>query len=97
MDAAHPGGLGGTYTGNPLACAAALAAIDEIEQPTFLARADEIAERVRAYLEKIQAQHPDLVGDVRGLGSMLAIELVNNPRSREPALDETVAVTTEIR
>ena len=92
LDAAHPGGLGGTYSGNPLACAAALAALDAIARPAFLARAREVGVRLRARLEKIQAQHPELVGDVRGLGPMLAIELVADPRTREPAPDATLAV-----
>lgn len=95
VDAAHPGGLGGTYSGNPLACAAALVAIAQISSPAFLARAREVGARLRTALEKIQSQHPDLVGDVRGLGPMLAIDLVRDPRSKTPSLEETAAVTVE--
>jgi 4-aminobutyrate aminotransferase/(S)-3-amino-2-methylpropionate transaminase len=92
LDAAHPGGLGGTYSGNPLACAAALVALDTIARPAFLARAREVGARLRARLEKIQAEHPELVGDVRGLGPMLAIELVEDPHTRVPSPEATAAV-----
>ena len=69
MDAPHPGGLGGTYSGNPLACAAAVEAIQIISDPAFLQRAGQVGERLRGHLERIAAQSP-LVGDVRGLGPM---------------------------
>ena len=69
MDAPHPGGLGGTYSGNPLACVAAVEAIDTIREPAFLARAVAVGDRIRGHLDAIQAEHPDLVGDVRGLGA----------------------------
>jgi 4-aminobutyrate aminotransferase/(S)-3-amino-2-methylpropionate transaminase len=92
MEAPHPGGLGGTYSGNPLSCAAALAALDELTTPTFLARARDLGERLRAGLLAIQARHPGFVGDVRGLGPMLALELVRDPVSREPWLEATQAV-----
>jgi 4-aminobutyrate aminotransferase / (S)-3-amino-2-methylpropionate transaminase / 5-aminovalerate transaminase len=92
MEAPHPGGLGGTYSGNPLACVAALAALDEITEPAFLARASVIGERLHSRLSAIQATHPRLVGDVRGSGSMLALELVKNPETKEPWLEATQAV-----
>jgi 4-aminobutyrate aminotransferase/(S)-3-amino-2-methylpropionate transaminase len=82
MDAPHPGGLGGTYSGNPLACVAAVEAIDTIRDPAFLARS-----------VVVQAEHPDLVGDVRGLGAMLVMELVTDAASKTPDPDATVAVT----
>ncbi len=93
MDAPHPGGLGGTYSGNPLACVAAIEAIDTIRAPAFLARATAVGERMRGHLEAIQAEHPDLVGDVRGLGPMLVMELVTDAESKTPDPDATVAVT----
>ncbi len=93
MDAPHPGGLGGTYSGNPLACVAAIEAIDTIRQPAFLARATAVGERMRGHLEAIQAEHPELVGDVRGLGPMLVMELVTDAESKTPDPDATVAVT----
>ena len=95
MDAAHPGGLGGTYSGNPLACVAALEAMRIISQPDFLARARQLGERVRTRLLKIQSEHPDLVGDVRGLGPMLAMEIVKDAASRTPCIDTTAAINVE--
>ncbi len=92
MDAPHPGGLGGTYSGNPLSCVAALAALDSIASPAFLARARALAERLRAHLLRIQNDHPRLVGDVRGAGPMLAMELVKDPATKEPWLEATQAV-----
>jgi 4-aminobutyrate aminotransferase/(S)-3-amino-2-methylpropionate transaminase len=95
MDAPHPGGLGGTYSGNPLACAAAIEAIDLISTPAFLARSTELGVRLRARLEAIQADHPDLIGDVRGLGAMLVLEFVKDPKTKEPWMEATAAVTAE--
>jgi 4-aminobutyrate aminotransferase/(S)-3-amino-2-methylpropionate transaminase len=92
MEAPHPGGLGGTYSGNPLACVAALKALDTITNPDFLARATEIGEIMRARLLAMQTRHPALIGDVRGLGPMLAMELVKNPITREPWMEATQAV-----
>jgi 4-aminobutyrate aminotransferase/(S)-3-amino-2-methylpropionate transaminase len=92
MDAAHPGGLGGTYAGNPLACAAALEALDIIARPGFLARACEVGERIRLRLEKIQSEHPEIIGDVRGLGPMLAMEVVTDSESRKPSMEATAAI-----
>jgi 4-aminobutyrate aminotransferase/(S)-3-amino-2-methylpropionate transaminase len=95
MDAPHPGGLGGTYSANPLACAAALEAVDIIAEDAFLARSTEIGERLRWRLQAIQAEHPNLVGDVRGLGSMLVIEIVKDPTTKEPWMDATAAICAE--
>lgn len=92
MDAPHPGGLGGTYSGNPIACAAALAALDQITSPDFLSRAVALGERLLGHLHRIQAAHPRLVGDVRGRGPMLAMELVKDPATKEPWLEATQAV-----
>lgn len=92
MDAAHPGGLGGTYSGNPLACAAAIVALDMLSDPAFLARAREVGARIRARLEKIQSEHADLIGDVRGLGPMLAMEIVADPETRAPSMEATAAI-----
>ena len=92
MCAPHPGGLGGTYSGNPLACVAALAATDQIARPEFLARAVEVGDRLRARLLDIQAKAPQIVGDVRGLGPMLAMEIVKDPSSKEPWMEATAAI-----
>jgi len=69
MDAVPPGGLGGTFGGNPLACAAAIAVLEEVRSPDFRARAEELGTRIRVRLETLNA------GEVRGLGPMLAVEL----------------------
>jgi 4-aminobutyrate aminotransferase / (S)-3-amino-2-methylpropionate transaminase / 5-aminovalerate transaminase len=69
MDAVPPGGLGGTFGGNPLACAAAIAVLNEVRTPEFGARAEELGRRIRERLEALNA------GEVRGLGPMLAVEL----------------------
>jgi 4-aminobutyrate aminotransferase/(S)-3-amino-2-methylpropionate transaminase len=83
MDAPHPGGLGGTYSGNPLACVAAVEAIEMIRQPQFLQRANEVGQRIRHHMEQIQAENP-IVGDVRGMGAMLAMELVTDRELKTP-------------
>jgi 4-aminobutyrate aminotransferase / (S)-3-amino-2-methylpropionate transaminase / 5-aminovalerate transaminase len=95
LDAPHPGGLGGTYSGNPLACVAAREAIDIITAPGFVERAREVGARMRSHLERIQADHPAIVGDVRGLGSMLAMELVRDAESKAPDMDATLHVVSE--
>jgi 4-aminobutyrate aminotransferase/(S)-3-amino-2-methylpropionate transaminase len=77
VDRVHPGGLGGTFGGNPLACAAALAAIETIEADGLLARASAIGELMTSRLRAMQAGHPE-IGDVRGRGAMIAIELVGS-------------------
>jgi 4-aminobutyrate aminotransferase/(S)-3-amino-2-methylpropionate transaminase len=73
MDAVHPGGLGGTFGGNPASCAAASVVLDMVSEPGYRERAEEVAELVRGRLEALVAEHDEL-GEVRGLGSMLAIE-----------------------
>jgi 4-aminobutyrate aminotransferase len=74
MDAVDPGGLGGTFGGNPLACAAAVVVLEEVRRPAFLVRARELGETIRARLEQLAARHA-AIGEVRGLGPMLAFEL----------------------
>lgn len=76
MDAPHAGGLGGTYGGNPLACAAALAALELYENGGLLERAREIGELLIGKLETLQARDAR-IGDIRGRGAMIAVELVN--------------------
>ena len=88
MDAPGPGSLGGTYCGHPLSCAAALAAIETIEKDGLLARSTLIGERFEKRANSWQKRWP-LIGDVRGLGGMCAMELVRNCESREPADTET--------
>jgi len=84
MDAAHSGAVGGTYIGNPVALAAACAVLDVIAEENLVARAQTIGETIRASMLAWQERHAQ-IGDVRGLGAMLAIELVHDPESKEPA------------
>ncbi|MCB1889143.1 MAG: 4-aminobutyrate--2-oxoglutarate transaminase [Rhodocyclaceae bacterium] len=92
LDAAHPGGIGGTYSGNPLACAAARNVIATLASPDFRVRSEALGARMRAHLERLQQAFPQVIGDVRGLGPMLAIELVKDPVSREPDADLTARI-----
>ena len=92
MDAVHPGGLGGTYGGNPVAAAASLAVIDMIERDDLLARSRRIGETIMGRLEALAARHA-AVGDVRGRGAMCAVELVSDRDSKEPlGADEMNAI-----
>ena len=84
MDSVAPGGLGGTFAGNPVSCAAALAVLDVFRDEHLLARAEKQGVLVRARLDAMREQFP-FIGDVRGLGAMLAIELVRDRATREPA------------
>ncbi|MDD7961617.1 4-aminobutyrate--2-oxoglutarate transaminase [Microbacterium thalli] len=90
MDASHPGGLGGTYGGNPVACAAALAAIDAFENDGLIERARQLGERLTTRLEALRAADPR-VGEVRGLGAMIAAEFVD-PETGAPDAALTAAV-----
>jgi 4-aminobutyrate aminotransferase / (S)-3-amino-2-methylpropionate transaminase / 5-aminovalerate transaminase len=87
MDAPGPGGLGGTFAGNPLSCAAALAMLDIFEREDLLARANRLGLRFQQRAREWQQRWP-IVGDIRGLGGMQAIELVKSPGQREPAAEE---------
>lgn len=82
MDAAHPGGLGGTFGGNPVSCAASIAVFDEIEKDNLLAEAKRVEKTLGGGLRELQKKYP-VIGDVRGKGAMLAIELVQ-PGTDEP-------------
>jgi 4-aminobutyrate aminotransferase/(S)-3-amino-2-methylpropionate transaminase len=91
MDAPHLGGLGGTYGGSPVACAAAIEAVKLIRAPAFLAHARRLGEVMREELTRLQDEEP-LVGDVRGLGPMMLIELVTDRATKAPAAPHAVAV-----
>ncbi|WP_308491668.1 4-aminobutyrate--2-oxoglutarate transaminase [Microbacterium terrisoli] len=93
MDAAHTGGLGGTYGGNPVVCAAALAALDVIEHDGMIERAQQIGEILLGRLRALQAGDPR-IGDVRGAGAMIAAEFVD-PATGEPDAALTAAVAKE--
>jgi 4-aminobutyrate aminotransferase / (S)-3-amino-2-methylpropionate transaminase / 5-aminovalerate transaminase len=88
MDAPGVGGLGSTFAGNPLSCAAALASVEMMEHGGLLERATNMGKRFEARARGWQKKWP-LIGDVRGLGGMCAIELVRNAETREPADTET--------
>jgi 4-aminobutyrate aminotransferase / (S)-3-amino-2-methylpropionate transaminase / 5-aminovalerate transaminase len=92
MDSVHVGGLGTTYGGNPLACAAALAVLEAFEEEDLLTRANVIGERVMGAMRDIQEKHPDFVGDVRGRGAMVAIELVKDPENKAPDKERTAGI-----
>ncbi len=91
MDAPHPGGLGGTYGGNPTACRAALAVFDIIAEQDLLARADAIGAKLMAAFGEMERELP-VVGDVRGKGAMVAFELVLDRDTKAPAGDLTKAL-----
>jgi 4-aminobutyrate aminotransferase/(S)-3-amino-2-methylpropionate transaminase len=92
MDAPGVGGLGGTFAGNPLSCAAANAILDVFERGDLLARADSVGEQFQKRAQEWKTRF-DIIGDVRGLGAMRAIELVKSRDTREPAPDETKRVS----
>jgi 4-aminobutyrate aminotransferase/(S)-3-amino-2-methylpropionate transaminase len=94
VDAGNVGGLGGTYGGNPLACAAALAVLEVMEQDHLAERGVQIGEKIRTRFLHWQRQIPE-IGDVRGLGGMVAMELVRDPKTKEPAKDLTTRITGE--
>ena len=93
MDAAHPGGLGGTYGGNPLGIAAANAVLDVIEEEDLCARANELGGRLKQRLEAIRSVTPE-ISDIRGPGFMVAVEFAN-PANHEPDAGLTGRVRME--
>lgn len=88
MDAPGDSRIGGTYVGNPVACEAALGVLDAFEQEDLLGKARSLGDQLRRRLEAMQERHP-LIGDVRGVGPMAAIELVRDRETREPATEQT--------
>jgi len=94
MDAAAPGGLGGTYAGSPIACAAALAVLDVFEKENLLQRSRDVGERLTAGLKAMAARH-SCIGDVRGMGAMVAVELFKNGDVKQPDADLAKRITAE--
>jgi 4-aminobutyrate aminotransferase/(S)-3-amino-2-methylpropionate transaminase len=86
MDSVHPSGVGSTYGGNPTACRAGLAVFDIIEGEGLLERATVLGGRIRERFTALQKQYP-IIGDVRGIGAMAAMELVEDPETKKPAAD----------
>jgi 4-aminobutyrate aminotransferase/(S)-3-amino-2-methylpropionate transaminase len=96
MDACGPGGLGGTYAGNPVACAAALAVLQVFEDDRIFLRAEKLGERIGAALEAMAARHAEIV-DVRRLGAMVAFELGEGGDPERPAAELTKKLTARAR
>lgn len=91
MDAPHLGGVGGTYGGSPVACVAAIAAINIIKSDAFLKRANEVGGIIRTALEAWKERYP-LIGDVRGIGAMRLVEFVKDRHSKEPDAEVTLEI-----
>jgi 4-aminobutyrate aminotransferase/(S)-3-amino-2-methylpropionate transaminase len=87
MDEPHVGGLGSTFGGNPISIRAALAVLEVMEEEDILGKAEILGQKVRSRFEAFQKEY-ELIGDVRGLGPMLALELVKDRETKEPAADE---------
>jgi 4-aminobutyrate aminotransferase/(S)-3-amino-2-methylpropionate transaminase len=95
MDGPRPGGLGGTYSGSPIGCAAALAVLEVIEEEQLCERATRVGENMVSRLSTLQAMFPHKIGDVRNLGAMIAIELVHEGDANQPDPELTQAVVDE--
>ncbi|MDQ2857831.1 MAG: aminotransferase class III-fold pyridoxal phosphate-dependent enzyme, partial [Candidatus Eremiobacteraeota bacterium] len=95
MDAVEPGGLGGTFAGNPLACAAALATLDTFAADDVLPRAQALGRALRLRLDALATRYPRDVVDVRGLGAMLAIEFRDEPTAARSLAQRIVAAAFE--
>ncbi len=93
MDAVHPSGIGGTYGGNPIACEAALAVLDIFKTENLLQKAKRLGDTLRTRLDAFKEQF-DIVGDVRGLGPMMAMELVTDRKTKAPAAAQAKALTS---
>jgi 4-aminobutyrate aminotransferase/(S)-3-amino-2-methylpropionate transaminase len=91
MDSVHASGVGGTFGGNPVACRAALAVLDIFEEEDLLQRAVALGHRVKEQFQSWQ-QEFEFIGDVRGIGAMMALELVKDRKTKEPAADEAKAL-----
>jgi 4-aminobutyrate aminotransferase/(S)-3-amino-2-methylpropionate transaminase len=96
VNAAEPGALGGTYGGNPVACAAALEALALVEKEKLPEKATTLGKKIQEKLSRLQEKYP-LIGDVRGLGAMQAIELVEDRNTRAPAQPKTAAIVAASR
>ena len=88
LNAASPGELGGTYSGSPVACAAALAVIDVIGEEGLLAKSEILGQKLESKLHELAQKH-SYVGEVRRLGSMVAVEIVNNRTEKQPNKEKT--------
>ncbi|MGC9324341.1 MAG: 4-aminobutyrate--2-oxoglutarate transaminase [Desulfomonilia bacterium] len=91
MDTIHGGGVGGTYGGNPVCCAAALAVLEVYEEENILDKSEKLGKKVRKHFNDLKDKY-EVIGDVRGLGPMLALELVKDRKTKEPDADSTAKV-----
>ena len=96
MDAVHAGGLGGTYGGNPVAAAGALGAIETMESENLAGRAKEIETLLKGRLQEISDAHPGVIGDIRGRGAMIAVEIVK-PGGQEPDAELTGKIAAAMK
>jgi 4-aminobutyrate aminotransferase/(S)-3-amino-2-methylpropionate transaminase len=92
MNLAHAGGLGGTYGGNPLSCRAALAVLEIFLEDGLLKKAEQLGEKLQKRFDEMQQKY-EIIGEVRGKGPMLALELVRDRQTKEPAADEAKKLT----
>ena len=83
LNAADPGELGGTYSGSPVACAAALAVIEIVEEENLLEKAEKVGSEIESKLEELARKH-EYVGEIRRLGAMVAVEIVDNRKNKAP-------------
>jgi 4-aminobutyrate aminotransferase/(S)-3-amino-2-methylpropionate transaminase len=83
----HVGGLGGTFSGNPVSCRAGLAVLEVLVEDNLLQRAEKLGQKVRSQFQELQQKY-EIIGDVRGKGPMLAMELVRDRETKEPAKEE---------
>jgi 4-aminobutyrate aminotransferase/(S)-3-amino-2-methylpropionate transaminase len=96
MENTSPGSFGGTYGGNPVACSVAIKVVEIMQRDRIPERAAKLGDIMRKRLEEMFEKY-ELIGDVRGLGAMQAIELVRDRRGKEPAADETMRVINKAR
>ncbi|MFS1512703.1 4-aminobutyrate--2-oxoglutarate transaminase [Chengkuizengella sp. SCS-71B] len=94
MDSAGDGAIGGTFVGNPVACSAGLGVVESYDELDLGNRANKIGEKIRAAFEAL-SERSSLVGEIRGVGAMVAIELVNDQSTREPATEQTTRIIHE--
>ncbi len=94
MDSPIEGAIGGTYVGNPVCCRAAIEVLNIIEEENLLERAKDIGKKIRGRLDEMKEKY-ELIGDVRGIGAMLAIEFVKDRETKEPATEEASAIVKD--
>lgn len=96
MDSLPSSSIGGTYTGNPVACRAAIEVLNKIEEENLLERADEVGEYEKQRLNQMK-ENNKIIGDVRGIGAMVGVEFVKNRKTKEPATEKTGKIVEECK